>query len=278
MDGFRAIDAGRTIDWGKTSVDYALYRPGPPLSYFDKLAAFGVGLAGQRIVDLGTGTGALARQFAQQGARVLGIDISTGQIEAARALAIEEGLGVEFRVAPAEELPCEDASIDVVTANQCWLYFDKAKTLRECRRVLVEDGLLVMSYFSWLPLADPVAKASEDLVLKFNPQWSASGYTGEVTPGLPQPEADSLTLRATFFYDEEIPFTRESWRGRIRACRGIGASLSEEEVLAFDAAHDALLREIAGPEITVLHRIVVRICSFQPCTAPARLSLRRSAS
>jgi ubiquinone/menaquinone biosynthesis C-methylase UbiE len=274
MDGLSAIDQGRTIDWGKTSVDYAAHRPGPPDSYYEKLTAFGIGTAGQRILDLGTGTGALARQFARQGARVVGIDISQQQIDAARNLADEEGTSAAFQVAQAEQLPWKNASFDVITANQCWLYFNKAKTLAECRRALTTNGLLMMSYFSWLPLVDPIAKASEDLVLQFNPQWSASGYTGEVPPALPQPEADWLTLRVMYFYDEKIPFTRESWRGRIRACRGIGASLSAEEVQAFDAAHDELLQKVAGPEFTVVHRIIVRICSFRPVP----LSLGRSAS
>ena len=32
-----AIDGGRDIDWGRTSLDYAKHRPGPPPSYFDRL-------------------------------------------------------------------------------------------------------------------------------------------------------------------------------------------------------------------------------------------------
>ena len=87
MDVRGAIDEGRTVDWGRASADYARYRPGPPPSFFARLAAFGVGLPSQRILDLGTGTGVLARQFAGQGAIVAGIDLSDGQIAQARDLA-----------------------------------------------------------------------------------------------------------------------------------------------------------------------------------------------
>ena len=52
-----AIDGGRSIDWGRTSRDYARHRPGPPPSYFERLAALGVGRPGQRLLDLATGTG-----------------------------------------------------------------------------------------------------------------------------------------------------------------------------------------------------------------------------
>src|SRR5918911_1868482 len=105
MHGINPTDPGRAIDWGRTSVDYARHRPGPPESFFARLAALGVGLAGQRILDLGTGTGLLARRFAQAGANVAGIDIAPEQIAAARSLAQEQRVAVDFRVAPAENTP-----------------------------------------------------------------------------------------------------------------------------------------------------------------------------
>ena len=43
--------------------------------------------------------------------------------------------------------------------------------------------------------------------------------------------------------------------GRIRASRGIGATLNADQVAAFDAEHEHLLREIAEPEFSVTHRI-----------------------
>jgi hypothetical protein len=62
-----------------------------------------------------------------------------------------------------------------------------------------------------------------------------------------------------FWYDEPIPFTRESWRGRMRACRGTGAALDADALAAFDRAHDALLRKAAGDAFPILHRISAHI-------------------
>ena len=56
-----------------------------------------------------------------------------------------------------------------------------------------------------------------------------------------------------------LEFTREAWQGRIRACRGIGASLSAAEVEQFDAAHRALLETIAPETFTVLHQMTVHV-------------------
>lgn len=105
MQDLKSHDGDRVIDWGKSSADYAAYRAGPPPSFFTRLAAFGIGLEGQSILDLGTGTGVLARRFARQGAVACGIDVSSEQIEAANRLSHDENLAVQFSVHPAESLP-----------------------------------------------------------------------------------------------------------------------------------------------------------------------------
>ena len=42
------------IDFGKTAKDYGAWRPGFPDALFDRLAAFGAGAPGQKLLDLGT--------------------------------------------------------------------------------------------------------------------------------------------------------------------------------------------------------------------------------
>ncbi len=262
MDGLGSLDAGRNIDWGRTSGDYAEHRPGPPPSFFERLRVLGVGLPRQRILDLGTGTGVLARQFSQQGALVAGIDVAEGQIEAARRLAAEDGLTVDLRVSAAEATPFAAQSFDRVTANQCWLYFDAPRAIAELRRLLMPGGLLVTSHFSYLPRLEPIAYATEQLILKYNPQWTGADWHGEVTPMPAWAERD-FRLVGFFVYDEAIAFTRESWRGRMRACRGVGAGLAPDEVRAFDADHERLLKSLAGELFTILHRIDARLFQFR---------------
>ena len=258
MDQLPPTDPGRTIDWSRTSADYAAHRPGPPPRLYDMLATLGIGLPGQRMLDLGTGTGLLAREFARRGAVVCGTDIAAGQIDAARSEAAREDLAVDFRVAPAEAAPYPDASFDVVTAGQCWWYFDAARTVAEVKRLLAPGGRLVVTQFSWLARVDPIARASEELVLRFNPAWQGANWSGRI-PSVPPWSEGLAEVRAMFWFDEAVHFTREGWRGRIRACRGIGASLTDAEVQAFDAAHDELLRRIAPETFAVLHRVDAHI-------------------
>ncbi len=254
MHTIKAVDTGRSIDWSKTSSDYRAHRPGPPPSFYERLRALGVGLNGQHILDLGTGTGLLARQFARQGCIAFGTDIADNQIAEATQLAVNEGLDADFQVASSEKQPYPDHSFDCITAMQCWLYFPREATIAEVKRLLKPNGVLMTSHFSWLPRVSEIAAASEALVLKFNPQWGGKDYAGQVPLDGYKMNADFVS-KAMFWYDEEIPFTRESWRGRMRACRGTGATLAPDELALFDAEHEALIEKIAPPEFTIPHRL-----------------------
>ena len=105
---------------------------------------------------------------------------------------------------------------------------------------------------AWLPFEDEVAGASEKLVLKYSPKWSGAGETLH-----PISIPDCYREKFELVYHEEYPlkvhFTRASWNGRMKACRGVGASLSEREVAAWEQEHMKLLAEIAPAEFDVLH-------------------------
>lgn len=248
------MDGGRCIDWSRTSRDYAAHRPGPPDRLYAMLALLDVGLPRQRLLDLGTGTGLVALEFARRGLAVCGTDIAAGQIASAREAAQGEGLDVDFRVAPAEACPFPDGSFDVVTASQCWMYFDAARAVAEVRRVLAPGGVLVTTHFSWLPRSDPVARASEALVLAHNRDWRGADWSGAV-PAVPAWSPGLAEVQAMFWFDVDVPFSHLDWRGRMRACRGIGATLDPEAVAAFDTEHAALLARIAPDPFTVRHRV-----------------------
>jgi SAM-dependent methyltransferase len=261
------IDAGRDIDWSKTSSDYADHRPGPPESFYRRLEIMGIGTLGQRILDLGTGTGHLARTFAKQGCEVAGVDIAPGQIEAAKRLAREQQVEVDFSVAPAEHTAQPDSSFDAITANQCLLYFDLPEAIAEMRRVLRPGGQIMISHFTPLPRLDSLVAASEKLVLEHNPDWSAADWSGHV-PTRPTWSRELFDMPCFFYYDEPIPFTHESWRGRMRTLRGIGATLSPAQVAAFDRDLTNHLKKTNPPNFTVLHRLHIQIFHFKPHPHP----------
>ena len=70
------IDGGKAFDWGRTSVDYAKYRDIYPEEFYQRIAGRGLCRDGQRVLDLGTGTGVLPRNMYRFGAKWTGTDIS----------------------------------------------------------------------------------------------------------------------------------------------------------------------------------------------------------
>ena len=244
------------VDFGKTADDYGTHRAGFPAALFERLIALGIGRPGQRIVDLGTGTGSLARGFAQQGAVVTGLDIAPEMMAQAAKLDAAAGVSVTYREAPAEHTGLPEDSFDVVSAGQCWHWFDAAAAGREVRRLLVPGGRLLIAHFDWIPLPGNLVAASEALIERHNPDWTMGGgnglHAGDITDAA---LAGFLDLEV-FGFDHPIQYSHEAWRGRIRASAGIAASLSQDAVAAFDTEHAAMLaRDFPEDPLTALHRV-----------------------
>ena len=249
------------VDFGLTADDYSTHRAGFPDSFFDRIRDFGVGVPGQRIADLGTGTGTLARGFAARGCQCTGIDPSSAMLSGARRLAEAEGLDLAFREANAEDTGLETSSFEVVTAGQCWHWFDRPRAIHEVRRILVPSGQLVIAHFDWLPLAGNIVAATEALIDKHNPNWNMGGGIGVHPWWLPDLGEHGMEDIETFSYDCDARYTPESWRGRIRASAGVGVALDDAAVAAFDAEHAALLAErFPGEELAVPHRVYAIVC------------------
>lgn len=244
------IDGGRAFDWGKTSSDYAKYRDIYPQEFYDKVISRKLCLNGQNVLDVGTGTGVLPRNLYRYGAKWTGVDLSCNQIDQAKVLS--EGLGIEYYARSAEDMGFADESFDVITACQCFWYFDHERTVSEFYRMLKPGGRVVVLYMAWLPYEDKIAGASEKLVLKYNPKWSGAGET--IHPiAIPKRYEEKFELIGHEEYPLSVRFTRESWNGRMKACRGIGASLTNEEIALWEREHMELLADIAPNEFLISH-------------------------
>lgn len=263
----KRIDGGKAFDWGKTSQDYAKYRDIYPEIFYSKIVSHNLCCNGQKVLDLGTGTGVLPRNMYRYGAEWTGIDISPEQIEQAKLLAEKDGMNINFKAVSAENADFSDASFDVVTACQCFWYFDHEKITPMLYRLLKKDGKLVILYMAWLPFEDEIAGKSEELVLKYNPKWSGAGETRKPI-FIPDAVLKHFELEYHEEYDVKVPFTRETWNGRIKACRGIGASLSKAEIDAWEKEHLAFLEENTPPAFEILHYAAIAILKKKPATEP----------
>lgn len=126
--------------------------------------------AGDRVLDAGCGTGRAVAELTALGAEIIGVDASEAMIAVAR----RRHPRLDLRVARAEALPVDDASLRAYRAERLYQHLpDPAAALREARRVLAPGGVAVVidqDYDAWvLDSDDPrvtreVARALADSI------------------------------------------------------------------------------------------------------------------
>jgi SAM-dependent methyltransferase len=103
---------------------------------------------GNRVLDVGCGTGVLAREARSrvgQDGQVVGLDLNEGML----AVAARTEPKVEWRLGDAASLPFEDASFDVVASQFALMYFpDRVASLRETWRTLAPGGRLAIAVWA----------------------------------------------------------------------------------------------------------------------------------
>jgi ubiquinone/menaquinone biosynthesis C-methylase UbiE len=109
-----------------------------------------VGLSGVKgtdsVLDIATGGGFLALEFARHAREVQGVDITPEMLERAELLKAGSGLqNLRFRTADVENLPFPESSFDIVSCRFAFHHFpDPRRAVSEMARVVKEGGRVVM--------------------------------------------------------------------------------------------------------------------------------------
>jgi ubiquinone/menaquinone biosynthesis C-methylase UbiE len=119
---------------------------------------------GEYVVDLACGTGVVTRLAAERvGAdgKVVGVDLTPGMLEVARATPVTAGAKIEWREADAAALPLSDESYDLVLCQLGLMFFpDRSAAVQEMRRVLSPGGRVAINAPGTMPrLFDIMAEA-----------------------------------------------------------------------------------------------------------------------
>jgi SAM-dependent methyltransferase len=123
--------AQEEITYGKWSVPESELRVLPDVS-------------GKEVIELGCGTAYFGAWLKRAGAkRVVGVDVTPAQLETARRMDEEFGLGLELIEANAEDVPLPDESFDVAVSEYgASIWCDPAKWIPEAARLLRPGGEL----------------------------------------------------------------------------------------------------------------------------------------
>jgi SAM-dependent methyltransferase len=120
---------------------------------------------GERVVDVGCGTGNAALLAAERGARVTGVDPAKRLIEVAREEAAARGLDATFIEGDAAAMPLGDGEADVVLSVFGVIFApDAGVAAAEMARVTAPNGRMVLT--AWIPegTISKVARASREAV------------------------------------------------------------------------------------------------------------------
>jgi ubiquinone/menaquinone biosynthesis C-methylase UbiE len=120
---------------------------------------------GQAVLDVGCGTGVVARAAADRmggRGRVVGLDLNEGMLTVARRLRAD----IEWRRGDAAELPFEAGCFDVVLCQAALMFFpDRAKALREMARVAADGGTVALQVWDRLE-AQPGYQPLDEILLR----------------------------------------------------------------------------------------------------------------
>ena len=245
----RSSSGSLDVNFGRIADGYSQYRGGFPPALFDRIEShYGATLAGQYVLDMGCGTGALANELAARHGYVTAIDLSEGMIAQASGCAEREGVRVTYRCGSAEATGLRQESFDLVTAGRCWHWFDRPKVAAEVRRVLRKRGMLAICHFDRVRGADgDLVAATQALVERHNPAWAQAPPqrfglgVGIYAQWLGDMRDAGFGDLETFSFDVTVPYTHEAWRGRVRSSGGVGGSLGPEAVARLDEELGELL-------------------------------------
>jgi SAM-dependent methyltransferase len=134
-------------DWGAGHYESTAAQILPAARTVVEAAAIGTG---ERVLDLGCGTGNAALLAAQHTGRVTGVDPAPRLLQVARARAASDGQKVDFLPGDAASLPAGDTSMDVILSVFAVIFApDPGAAAREMARVLTPGGRIVLS--AWIP-------------------------------------------------------------------------------------------------------------------------------
>jgi len=152
---------------------------------------------GQRVLDVGCGTGVLARLAADRvgsNGTVAGLDVNPDMLTVARSVP-SSGAAIEWHEANAQALPFRDGSFDAVVSSLALQFVpDKSAALREMWRVLVLDGHLAFATVG--PTPGLFATLEEALARHVKPEVAA--FIGVVFSLYKPEELNRLTTDAGF--------------------------------------------------------------------------------
>jgi SAM-dependent methyltransferase len=201
--------------------------------------------AGDRVLDVATGSGNTALAAARRGCLTTGIDFVPALLERGRERAAAERLQIEFHEGDADSIPFEDETFDVALSTFGSMFADPVRSSAEMLRVCRSGGKIAMA--NWTP--DGYVGEMFRLSASFVPP--PPGIQPPVLWGVPDVVRDRLgaSVRDIRFVERQLVMRHYSPESQLEFMR----TYFGPTIRAFQAA-GARAPELAAAQLELAHR------------------------
>lgn len=155
-----------TIRFSNRVDNYIKYRPGYPVAILEFLKQENVLTNNYIVADVGSGTGISAELFLKNGNTVLGIEPNTEMREAAESTLKNYSLFKSID-ASAENTSLQNNSVDLIICAQAFHWFDIPKVKLEFKRILKNNGYILLMWNDRRTDSSPFLREYEDLIINY---------------------------------------------------------------------------------------------------------------
>jgi SAM-dependent methyltransferase len=202
------LDRARAVSFGSTADQYDRFRPAYPDALIDDLA----GLRPAKVLDVGCGTGKVARSLAGRGLSVLGVEVDRRMAEVAR------GHGIDVQVAAFEGWDATGRTFDLITCGDAWHWIEPARGVAKAAEVLEAGGTIARFWTttvlseSAVAAFDPVYRTNAPEVAQvWRPSVSTPRFHASRSDLFAQSEAFAPTEMRTYSWERSL--STDEWVG-----------------------------------------------------------------
>ncbi|SEG99256.1 Methyltransferase domain-containing protein [Nonomuraea solani] len=251
------LDRARATSFGSVAAQYDRYRPESPDALIDELMAG----SPARGLDVGCGTGKVARTLARRGLTVLGIEVDE------RMAGVARGHGIEVEVAPFETWDDAGRRFDLITCGDAWHWIDPEAGAAKAARVLAIGGTMAW-FWNSSQVEEPMAAALTRVYARHAPEivWVWGPRDTTRSERVPPSARDAFSPIEEKVYRQERVLTADQWTGLV-ATSSDHLRLGAERLTALLRVVRGTIEALGG-HVRLQHETTALICRRRPTPPP----------
>lgn len=256
------------VNFGNVAKNYAQFRNDLPIELLESLKLRGINFNNKKVADLGSGTGVLTRALHKEGAIVVGVEPSKELIQEAKELDKNAGNTIEYVNAFSESTTLQEDTYDYVTVLRAWHWFDREKTLTEIKRILKDNGSLIVMDSGFTSRSKVVVDTLEIISKHMQGgKLKSAGSKANSKQRINSFPVDwfnewqehQFELQETYKFNYNVTFTNEKWIGRVGSLSWLSSFDENERSHILTEVYNHLEKEYKGIKHNIQHGCYITV-------------------